>query len=131
MGVKLLISVAIYQASPSWWVGLIGCLVFFMGYRYIIASICGYNVMDVMDLNCFSTNDKAPCNVMSATPVSKGRTDLTKECFTKLPTSHLKGRSRIVKVLGDFYYQELKIEDVIDSNIEFLPDGTLNSREDV
>jgi len=94
-----------------------------VGYRHVIASIYNLHVMDVMDLNCFYSNDKAPCNVMSATPVSKGHVHLTKESFSRIVRAHLKARSCIVKVLGDMYYKELDWEEVVDSQIEILPDG--------
>ena len=125
MGVKFAIVVAIFSYSPSWLLGFAIVAILAAFYRNVIAAMLGLHVMDVMDLNCFYSGDKARCNVMSATPVSVGHVHLTKESFSRIVYAHIKARSQIVKVLGDMYYKELDKEDVIKTQIEILPDGML------
>ena len=45
--------------------------------------------------------------------------------------AHIKSRSCIVTVLGEMYYKELALEDVVKTQIVLLPDGTLKSQEDL
>ena len=52
---------------------------------------------------------------MSATPVSQAEHHLGRELFEKVVKAHIKARSRIVKVLGDMYYEELSEKDVLDT----------------
>jgi hypothetical protein len=128
MAVKFTVSVGLFVFLPTWWMATLALIVLAVGYRHVIALIYGLHVVDVNDLNCFHSNNQlAVCNVMSATPVSKGRTELTKEAFSRIVYSHVKARSGIVHILGDKYYQELDPQTVINSQIEFLPDGYLKT----
>ena len=45
--------------------------------------------------------------------------------------AHVKARSSIVQVFGDYYYKEHGEEEVIASQISDLPDGFLKTNEDV
>ena len=83
--------------------------------------------MSIGDFNTYVTNDKAPTNIMTATPVSEGRPELASEAFMRIVKAHIKARSCIKVVLGDMYYQELDEQDVIKSQITVLPDGFLKT----
>ena len=48
-----------------------------------------------------------------------------------MTTAHVKARSRIVKIFGDYYYKELDGKECIASQISDLPDGFLKTNEDV
>ena len=87
--------------------------------------------MDIGDLNTFVTNPKAVTNIMTATPLSIAIPEYTKEAFSRIVKAHVKARSRIVKVLGDYYYEELDGQECLDSQIVILPDGQLKTKEDV
>jgi len=39
-------------------------------YRYVVAAVYGYRVMDIMDLNTFASNKKAMLNVCTVTGFS-------------------------------------------------------------
>ena len=87
--------------------------------------------MSIGDFNTYLTNDKAPTNIMTATPVSEGKPELAAEAFLRIASAHVKARSCIKVVLGDMYYQELDKDQVIKSQITTLPDGMLKTQEDV
>lgn len=97
----------------------------------MIAQLYDLTVMPIGDHNTFITSEKAPTHIMSATPLSVGRPEYAKEVFMRIVRAHVKARSQIVNVLGDMYYQELNQKDVIDSQVIFLPDGTLKTQEDL
>ena len=103
MGVKFAMVVYMFTAW-DWWVATTATGVFFVTYRYVVAKVTGLTCMDVGDLNCFVTNSKAPTNIMSATPLSTCKPEYAKEIFERIVRAHVKARSRIVKVLGDYYY---------------------------
>ena len=126
MGVKFLLVVALYKTFAIWLASLIA-FAFFLTYRHLVAKICNLHVMDIGDFNTFISNPKAPANIMSITPVSVGRPEYAKEAFMRIIKAHPKARSCIVKVLGDMYYKELDMAQVVDSQIETLPDGHLKT----
>ena len=82
-------------------------------YRYVIAAFFRIKVMSVMDMNTFITNDKAPLNCVNLTPVSSHSNEITYEVFGRLVKAHLKMRSKIVKVFGDYYYKEMDYDEVL------------------
>ena len=100
-------------------------------YRSVVASICGLQVMPIMDLNCFYSNDKAVTNMISCTPMTIARPEYAREAFGRIVDAHLKARSSTVKVFGDMYYKELDRESVLNSQIGLLPDGQLKNKEDL
>ena len=93
MGVKFVIAVSIIKFSPSTWIGILALIAVTLSYKHLVALIHGVHVIDVNDLICFQSDKKANCNVMSATPVSPPKTELTKEAFSRIVHAHLKARS--------------------------------------
>ena len=57
--------------------------------------------------------------------------EYAKEAFGRITDAHLKARSATVKVFGDMYYKELDRESVLNTQLEFLPDGQLKDKEDL
>ena len=114
LGVKFAVVVYFFYHF-KWWVALPMILAVAISYRHPIAWARGLHVMDIGDCNTFVTNPKAPTNIISLTPVSVGRPDYAVEAFRRIVVAHLKARSCIVKVLGDMYYKELDIEEVLAS----------------
>ena len=127
MGVKLAIAISLFVFMPAYWMAALTIIVLAVVYRHIIALFTGLNVVDVNDLNCFYTNKEATCNIISCTPVSVGNVHLAPEAFEKLTRFHLKMRCGIVKVLGDMYYKELDVKEVIKTQVVILPDGYLET----
>lgn len=130
MGVKFLFCVALYQ-SLAWWLTAIIAAFFFVSYRHIVAKANGLTVMPLTDLSTFVTNPNAPTNIVSACPISKTNMNYARETFGRMVKTHLKARSCIVRVLGDFYYQELEEKNVVDSQIVALPDGKIKTQDDL
>ena len=60
---------------------LVASLALIICYRYVIAKALGLKVMDAMDLNTFSTNDKAVVNSLSMTIVSQSNKEHANGCF--------------------------------------------------
>ena len=103
MGVKFGLAVFLFTTF-SFWIALTLSITLLVVYRYVIAMILNIHVMESGDLNTFITNSKAPANVISSCPLSIAKPEYAREVFSRLVKSHIKGRSRIVKVLGDMYY---------------------------
>jgi len=118
--IKLGMVSAIYVALPLRQAIAVS-LVLIIGYRYIIATALGLNEMEAMDINTFSTNDKAVVNSVSMTIVSKSNKDHANGCFGTLAKTHVKMRSKIVKIFGDLYYKEIPADEAMKACLEFLP----------
>ena len=103
----------------------------FVGYYYVVAFALGLQVMSIMDFNTFVTNSKAPTNIMTSTPVTNASYQRGIKVFSVMAKAHIKCRSSIVKVLGDMYYKELDLDDVMKTQIVLLPDNYLKSQEDL
>ena len=69
--------------------------------------------------------------MISCTPMSLVKHEYAKEAFGRIVDAHLKARSATVKVFGDMYYKELDRESVLNTQLEFLPDGQLKDKEDL
>lgn len=113
------------------WVAILIISIFFVGYYYIVAFALGLHVMPIMDFNTFMTNTKAPVNIVTSTPVTNASYKRGIEVFSVMAKAHIKARSRIVKVLGDMYYQELDLDDVMKTQVVLLPENHLKSKEDL
>lgn len=100
-------------------------------YRYAVAIVFGLQVMDIMDLNTFSTSEKATVNSISMTIVSKSEKAHANEVFGRLAHVHRKMRSKIVTVFGDLYYKEISEEETMKACLEFLPPNTIKNKADV
>ena len=114
MGVKFCLIIWLFTAF-SWWLAALISLTFFLTYRNIVAKIQNLHVMDIGDYNTFISSPKAPANIMSITPLSVSKPEYAKEAFMRIIKAHPKARSCIVKVLGDIYYKELDMTEVVDS----------------
>lgn len=110
---------------------LVASLALIICYRYVIAKALGLKVMDAMDLNTFSTNDKAVVNSLSMTIVSQSNKEHANGCFGMLAKTHIKMRSKIVKIFGDLYYKEIPIEEAMNACLEFLPPQTIKNKADL
>lgn len=109
------------------------CMVFVVwAYQYVIAAIMNVNVMPTSDYGCFFGDDTARVNFMSATILENYPFEKAKANFAKLMEKLPKTKYRIVKVLGDYYYKELPLQEAIDYTFRRVPDGVvLNSDEDI
>jgi len=114
MGVKFAAVVFLFY-NCSWWQAALIAIIFFLSYRPVIAVLYGLHVMPLGDWGTFITNAQAPTNIMSMTPVFNANHEYAKEVFARLAKTHMKARSRIVRVLGDLYYEELDPNDVLDT----------------
>ena len=128
MGVKFLLTVFIFR-QLSLPIAIPVFLVSMTVYRYVLAKLLGLTVMGVGDFNTFVTNEKAPTNIMTCTPVSNANPAYAREVFMRMVKAHVKARSYIVKVLGEFYYKELDMNECIKSQIIDLPDGHIKTQE--
>ena len=128
--IKLGFIAAIFSILPIH-KAILATLVITVCYRYVIAAVLGLKVMATMDLNTFITSSKAPLNCVNLTPLSQSRSDLAYEVFGRLAKRHLKMRSKIVKVFGDYYYKEIDFDEVMKTCITILPPKTLKCKEDL
>ncbi len=103
MGVKFALSLYVFKQF-NFLTALAIFVTFFVCYRHVIAKLLGLQVMSIGDFNTYVTSDKAPTNIMTATPVSEGRPELASEAFMRIVKAHIKARSCIRVVLGDMYY---------------------------
>jgi len=126
MGVKFAITLIIFK-SLSVWYALPLLFVMQVGYRQIVARMLGLRVMAVGDFNTFVTNNKAPTNIMTSTPCTKTNPVYAREIFSRMVKAHVKARSSIVKICGDYYYKEHGHDEVLASQITNLPDGKIKT----
>lgn len=112
MGAKFVIALFIFK-SLSWWLALPLFVLLSVVYRHIVAKVTGLKVMAVGDFNTFVTNSKAPTNIMTCTPCHNTKPEYAREAFSRMVKAHVKARSSIVKICGDYYYKEHDEQEVI------------------
>jgi len=126
---KSSILVAIFATLDSWKLALAISMTLTLTYRYVIAYLCGYTAMPIMDMVCFLADDKSPLNIMSCIMMTD-KTDVAglRAIYGKVIRNHPKMYSYIHTCLGDYYYKpcEMPIEDLLAKMVTFLPEGEVN-----
>jgi hypothetical protein len=84
--------------------------------------------MDPMDNQTFCTNKESPCNIFSVSYLHQPDENIdwletSKKVWRPLVRKHIKLHSRIIKIWGEMFYQELDPEEVLNSQIQVLPEG--------
>lgn len=56
---------------------------------------------------------------------------LSKQVWRPLVARHPKLRSRIVEKCGEYFYEEIELEEVLDSAFTLIPEGQITNREGI
>ena len=98
---------------------VIGLYVFIvLIYPYVIAMMIPNTVvMPAMDQQTFVSNSNSIVNFMSCSMYSKSNTDVIVNRWKKFYKMHAKFRYKIKVVAGDYFYEEMSIEETIKKSI--------------
>jgi hypothetical protein len=87
-------------------------------------------VMPAMDQQTFVSNSNSIVNFMSCSMYSKPNTDVILNRWKKFYKMHPKFRYKIKVVAGDYFYEEMSIEETIKKSI-ITPGNILKSQADI
>ena len=98
---------------------VIGLFIFIvLLYPYVIAMIISNTVvMPAMDQQTFLSNSSSNVNFMSCSMYSKSNTEVILNRWKKFYKMHAKFRYKIKVVAGDYFYEEMSIEETIKKSI--------------
>ena len=98
---------------------VIGLFIFIvLLYPYVIAMMISNTVvMPAMDQQTFLSNSSSNVNFMSCSMYSKSNTDVIINRWKKFYKMHPKFRYKIKVVAGDYFYEEMSIEETIKKSI--------------
>ena len=100
-------------------------------YPYVIAMMIPNTVvMPAMDQQTFVSNSNSIVNFMSCSMYSKPNTDVILNRWKKFYKMHPKFRYKIKVVAGDYFYEEMSIEETIKKSI-ITPGNILKSQADI
>ena len=96
--------------------------------RHIIAFIFGLTPLDGMDNQTFVPGPDSCPNVMSISFIKMpdkevDPLELSKKVWRPLVERHPRLRSRIIEKFGESFFEELDIEDVLQSAFTIVPEG--------
>jgi len=91
----------------------------------------GLRPVPALDLLTLYVDEKAPANIMTVSTFNINTSHLVDKYFERLVTNHVKMRSVIVRVAGDYYYKEISIDDAKKATLIEIPDGSITNEEQV
>jgi len=119
--VKSVLIVSLYFLLANWLEPLASGLVSFLSivlYPRIIALVVPNTVaVPAMDQQCFLSNTKSHCNYVNCSLQDNDCADAAREKFTMLIKKHPKLRYKVKEIAGDYYYEEMSVEETIQKAI--------------
>jgi hypothetical protein len=90
-------------------------------YQYVIAIIYGVHAMPTMDSMCFLGADTSRTNFISFTIIDKNEFSKIKSRINSFMKDKPKLRYKVVRIWGDYYWKDTKIEDSINDVFTPIP----------
>ena len=99
------------------------------GYQYVIAAVFRLHTMPGLDLICFQDSNESAANMLSVTMYERLKFEVMQERMKKCITDKPKLRYRIKVILGDYYYEEVPVEEAIDIVFRKIPVECKNEQD--
>ena len=91
-------------------------------YQYVIAFIFRVHPMPSLDMLCFAGDDTCQANVLSYTQMETYKYEQGKERIRGFIKDKQKLRYRVKEILGDYYYEEMPIDWVLECVVSKIPE---------
>ena len=98
-------------------------------YQYLIAFWHGVHAMPTMDTVCFLGDDDVRVNFISFTIIDKFEFEKVRTKILSFMRDKPKLRWKIVKIWGDYYWADTKIEHSIDYVFQKIPKECHNEKD--
>jgi hypothetical protein len=125
---KTSVLVALFLTAPFPWSIPLALFLTWV-YQYLIAIFYGVHVMPTMDTLCFMGDDNIRVNFISFTILDKMDFKMVRSRIEKFMREKPKLRYKIVKIWGDYYWADTKVEDSIDYVLQQIPNECKNERD--
>ena len=105
-------------------IAILICILVQAFYQDVVAAVLGLHSLPVMDYTCFIGSEKAVVNFMNCTWYATAcDPELVKDKLIKAARIMPKLRYKLVEVGGDYYYEEMSEEEMIQKGLIHNKEG--------
>mmetsp|Transcript_37881 Transcript_37881/g.57958 ORF Transcript_37881/g.57958 Transcript_37881/m.57958 type:complete len:182 (-) Transcript_37881:1124-1669(-) len=131
--VGLILFLAVYAASGCWWLALGILMTATLSYQRIVAMMVPNTIaMPAMDQMTFLSNPQANVHYMNNTHFDQPGVGVEDLRLEELCRMHPKMRYKIKQIMGDYYYEEMSVEEAMEKAIlKPDPEKLLRNQDDI